>query len=108
MKAIVKRKGVVTLLGLLVVLSALPLAAITACAQYITTAGDDDPNYGWLTGERTETTSSTMSYSSSWSWLNFGGTFNGSSTRTQSYSVGIYDMADGSRQELRCDTYQPV
>ena len=105
-KANVKRAGVVMLLAL--ALAAWPLAAMTYCAQFITTAGDDAPNSGWLFGERTETTSSTFSYSGSWSYLNFGGTFDGSSTRTQSYSVGIYQMQDGTRQELRCDTYMPV
>jgi hypothetical protein len=105
-KANVKRAGVVMLLAL--ALAAWPLAAMTNCAQFITTAEDDAPNSGWLTGERTETSSSTFSYSGSWSYLNFGGTFNGSSTKTQSYSVGIYEMEGGGFVTLRCDTYQPV
>jgi hypothetical protein len=106
MKSRVKRAGMVTLLVL--ALASWPLAALSSCAQYITTADDDAPNSGTLTGERTETTSSTLSYSGSWNWLNFGGTINGSRTMTQSYSVGTYRMDDGTTVTVRCDTYVPV
>jgi hypothetical protein len=106
MKAFAKWVGLVTLLVLAV--TAWPVAALTPCVQYITTAADDAPNSGYLFGTRTETTSSTFSYSGSWSYLNFGGVFNGSSTRTQTYEVGVYRMDDGTYQNVRCDTYMPV
>ena len=106
MKRFVKGTGLLTLLVLAV--TAWPVAASTPCVQYITTAADDRPNSGYLWGTSTETTSSTFSYSGSWSYMNFGGVFNGSSTRTQSYEVGTYKMDDGTFQRVRCDTYMPV
>ena len=108
MRAIGRVKSAVWLLGLMFALTAWPLAASFNCAEYITTAGDDDPNYGWLIGERTESTSTTTSFAGSWSYMNFGGIFDGSSTKTSTYQVGIYQMADGTRQQLRCDGYTPV
>jgi hypothetical protein len=105
MKELVRKAGVI---ALVLALTAFPLAAIQPCAQFITSAADDAPNSGWLSGESTVTTTTSFKYSSSWSFMNFGGTFDGSSTTTTTYSVGTYTMADGSRQTLRCDSYTPV
>jgi hypothetical protein len=105
MKSLVKRAGVI---GLALVLAAWPLAAMTNCAQFITSGADDAPNTGWLSGESTVSTTTSYKYSGTWSFMNFGGTFDGSSTTTTTYSVGTYTMADGTTQTLRCDTYTPV
>ena len=102
MKAIAKRAGVITML--VAVLAAWPLAAMTNCVQFISSGGDDAPKTGYLVGDYQQTTTKTFS----WSYTNFGGTFGGSSTITQSYTVGIYQMSDGSRQTLRCDNYTTV
>jgi hypothetical protein len=106
MKEMVRRAAVVTVLAIMV--TAWPLAAITTCAQFITSAADDAPNYGWLSGESTVSTTTSYKYSGTWSFMNFGGTFDGSSTTTTTYSVGTYTMADGTIQTLRCDSYTPV
>jgi hypothetical protein len=101
MKEMVKRSAIALLAFVLV---AGPLAASVNCAEFITSAGDDPPITGWLMGESTVT--STKTYS--WSYTNFGGTFNGSSTTTQSYTVGTYQLSNGAVQTLRCDNYQTV
>jgi hypothetical protein len=105
MKALVRQAGVV---GLALALAAWPLAALSTCVQFITSAADDAPNYGWLSGESTVSTTTSYKYSGTWSFMNFGGTFDGSSTTTTTYSVGTYNMADGTKQTLRCDSYTPV
>jgi hypothetical protein len=102
MNWLTKRAGVVTVLAL--VLSAWPLAAMTYCAQFISSGADDAPLVGWLMGESQTTTTKTYS----WSYTNFGGTFDGSSTKTQSYTVGTYSLSNGDTITLRCDNYQTV
>lgn len=106
MKGLLKQAGVITLLSTMLLVPG--LVAMTNCASFISSKGDDAPLTGWLTGEKTVTKSTTTSYSGSWSFSNFGGTFNGSSTVTESYSVGTYEMSDGTYQEIRCDNYTYV
>lgn len=106
MTALMRRAVLMTLLALLVL--APGVVAITNCAQFISSSADDSPLTGWLMGEQTVSTSSTSGYSGSWSYMNFGGTFNGSSTTTVSYSVGTYQMSNGTIQYLRCDSYTYV
>src|SRR5688572_1650938 len=106
MKTRVKRAVAVALVMLTMATPA--LVASTPCAQFITSAADDAPLTGWLMGESTVTTTTTTKYSSSWSFMNFGGVFDGSSTTTETYSVGVYEMSDHTIQRLRCDGYTPV
>jgi hypothetical protein len=108
MRKLAKQAGVLALMAM--ALSVESVAASINCADYITSGADDVPMTGYLIGERTQTTSTTTgsSLSFSWSWLNFGGAFNGSSTVTESYSVGTYMMADGWTQTIRCDNYTRV
>ncbi len=106
MNALVKQAGVVAILALVVSVPA--LAGMTNCLAYISSQGDDTPLTGYLEGERTHTSTSTRSYTSSWSYKFFGGTFSFTNTDSETYSVGVYRMSDGSVQQLRCDTYQYV
>lgn len=102
MKRMVLRAALAVTFG--AAMSAHGLAALQNCAAFITSAARDAPMTGWLLGEKTVSTSKTFS----WSYMNFGGAFNGSSTMTQSYSVGTYRMSDGTTQQLRCDGYMAV
>ncbi len=108
MRRLAKRACVLALVAM--ALSIESVAGAIACADYITSAADDVPMTGTLIGEKTVTTSTTTgsTINFSWSWLNFGGAFNGSSTVTESYSVGNYRMSDGTIQTIRCDSYSRV
>ena len=108
MRKLAKRAGVLALVAM--VLSIESVAGAIACADYITSAADDVPMTGTLIGEKTVTTTTTTSRGFSWSWLNFGGAFNGSSTVTnaETYEVGYYQMSNGSIQTIRCDGYTRV
>jgi hypothetical protein len=106
MKAMVKRAGAIALA--LVVVTAFPLAAWGNCADNITSGGEDAPLTGWLMGERSVSTTTSYSYKGSWTFMNFGGTFDGTRTVTETHWEGSYKMTDGSIRNIRCDTYQPV
>jgi hypothetical protein len=102
MKTLVKRAGAIALLA--VVVGVPGLAGMVNCLPFISSSGGDKPLTGYLTGESSRTTTKVRS----WSYTNFGGTFNGSSTVTDSYSVGYYRMSNGTLQQIRCDSYTYV
>jgi hypothetical protein len=108
MRKLAKRAGVLALVAM--ALSIESVAGAIACSDYITSAADDVPMTGTLIGESTHTSSTTSgrTISFSWSWLNFGGAYNGSSTETDSYNVGSYRMSNGTIQTIRCDNYTRV
>ena len=106
MRKLAKQAGILALVAM--ALSIESVAGAIACADYITSAADDAPMTGSLIGEKTVTTSTTSTTGFTWSWLNFGGVFNGSSTTTESYQVGYYQMSNGTVQTIRCDGYTRV
>ena len=102
MKALVKRTVTALLLAALVT----PGLSAAVCANYISSGGGDAPLTGSLLGERTVTTTTTRSFGTTGGFKTVTGSTSYSSTTTISYSVGVYEMSDGTRIELRCDTYQ--
>ena len=106
MKVLVKRTAVVTLLAAIVLVHG--LTAMVACANYVSSGARDRPLIGWLVGERTYTQTSTRSTNASWGFRSFRGAFSRSGTRSSSYSIGTYEMSDGTRREIRCDRYRYV
>jgi hypothetical protein len=101
-------QGVPIVVLLVAMLLGGPLTADSGCAQFITTGDDDAPNSGWLVGESTVSTSVTTRFSGAMTFMTVGGTYEGSRTRTESYSVGTYQMEDGTTVTVRCDTYTRV
>lgn len=73
-----------------------PGALHAECAQYITSGAGDEPSSGTLLGEKT------VSYSFS------GSGFGWRVSYSESYQVGVYEMADGSRLEVKCSDYTVV
>ena len=90
------------------IVSVSALAGMTNCLMYISSGGDDRPLTGYLVGESTRSSTTTKSYVSSWSYKFFGGTYSYSTTLTETYNLGQYQMSDGTIQQIRCDTYQKV
>ena len=85
-----------------------PVSGFSNCVQFISSAPTDQPLTGWLVGERYVTYTSTTTWAGNWNYLNFGGTFDGSSSKTTSYWEGTYQMSNGTRQVIRCDAYVAV
>jgi hypothetical protein len=103
MKALARKAGVLTVLGLFLLVPG--LAAVGECAAYISSSGDQ-PLTGELIGQRTVTVSSAMTLTSSLSSKLMGGSYSLSRTTTTTYYVGTYVMSDGTTRQVRCDTYQ--
>ena len=106
MKALVKRTAVASLLAAMVL--AQGLTGTIACANYVSSGARYRPLTGWLVGERTFTTTSTRSANASGGFRSFRGAFSRTRTRSSSYSIGTYEMSDGTRREIRCDRYRYV
>jgi hypothetical protein len=106
MKASVRRAGVLTLLGLVLLVPGLEAAG--ECANYITSGGSDAPATGELVGQRMVTTSLTLSVSSGITAKLLTGSYSLSRTTTTVHWVGTYRMSDGSTRQVACDTYQLV
>jgi hypothetical protein len=106
MKASVRRAGVLTLLGLVLLVPG--LAAAGECASFITSGSSDAPLTGELVGQRMVTTTSTMSFQSGIAAKMLSGSYSLSRTTTTVHWVGTYRMSDGSTREVRCDSYQYV
>ena len=100
MKVLVKRTAVVTLLAAMVLVHG--LTGMVACANYISSGARNRPITGWLVGARTYTQTSTRSASASWGFRSFRGMFSRTRTRSSSYSIGTYEMSNGTRREIRC------
>jgi hypothetical protein len=73
-----------------------PGALHAECAQYVTSAEEDGPASGTLVGEKT------VSWSVSGSGLGWRVSY------SESYAVGEYEMADGTRIKLKCSDYTPA
>ena len=108
MKALVKRTGMVTVIALVaaVTMTSGLAAYMQQCAAFITSGEYDDPMVGWLMGERIYTETTTLSFTSTGGWKAVGGSATRTTVSTVSYSIGTYQMTDGTRAELRCDTYR--
>ena len=106
MKVFVKRTAVASLLAAMVL--AHGLTGMIACANYVSSGARNRPLTGWLVGERTYTTTTTRSANVSWGFRAFRGVFSRVGTRTFSYSIGTYEMSNGARKEIRCDSYRYV
>ena len=106
MKVFVKRTAVVTLLAAMVLVHG--LTGMVACANYVSSGARNRPLTGWLVGERTYTQTSTRSTSGSWGFRSFRGMFSRTGTTSSSYSIGTYEMSDGTRREIRCDRYRYI
>jgi hypothetical protein len=104
MKALARRAGVLTLLGLFLLVPG--LAAVGECASYISSGSSDEPLTGELTGQRMVTVTSAMTLTSSLSSKLLGGSYSLSRTTTTTYYVGTYVMSDGTTRQVRCDTYR--
>ena len=104
MRALMKRAGTLTLVAAMVVVPG--LAAIGVCAPYISSGARDRAMTGWLLGERTQTETTLWSYTASWLFKFFGGTFTHSGSRTRSFSVGTYYMSNNTLAHVRCDSYR--
>jgi hypothetical protein len=104
MKAVVRRAGVATLLGFLLVPG---LKALGDCASNISSGPRDAPLTGYLTGQRTETVTTQQTYSAGYNRTLSGG-YQYQRTVTVAYSVGSYKMSDGTTRQVRCDTYRYV
>lgn len=107
MKALGKRAGVLALLAVLVAVPA-GLVALESCAQFITTGAGDEPNAGYLIGERTVSITTVTTYSGGYDRLGFKGSMTSTRTVSESYAVGTYVMSDGTIRSFRCDTYTAV
>jgi len=85
---------------------ALPAAAADAlpCAEYVTTAIDDEPDMGQLTGTETRTETTVFTVQSAPGGV--GGT--ATVTTTVTYEVGYYTMQNGELRELDCRDYTEV
>ena len=103
MKAVARRAGVITVLGLLVLVPG--LHALGECASQISSGEDDEPLTGRLVGERTVSYSSGYTFNGSFGNPTITGSFTYQRTSTTSYNVGVYEMSDGTSKEVRCDTY---
>ena len=106
MKELAKRTAVVTLLAATALVHG--LTGMVACANYISSGARDRPLTGWLVGERTYTKTSSRSFNTRWSYWVLGGTYSTTGTQSSSYSIGTYEMSNGTRREVRCDSYQFV
>ena len=105
MKVPVRRAGVLTLLGLFLLVPG--LKALGDCASNISSGEGDEPLTGYLTGQRTETVTTTQTFSAGYNRTLSGG-YQYQRTTTTTYSVGTYQMSDGSTKQVRCDTYTYV
>lgn len=75
-------------------LLAVPAGGLSAdCAQYITSKWGDVPASGTLVGTKTVTVSIS------------GSGFGWTATYSESYTVGTYEMQDGSRIRMNCSNY---
>ena len=108
MKAFVKRTGMVTVLvvAVAVTMTSGLAAYIQQCAAFISSGEYDDPTVGWLLGERIYTETTTLVFTSTGGWMGFGGSASRTTVTTTSYSIGTYQMDNGTRAELRCDSYK--
>jgi hypothetical protein len=106
MKANVRRAGVLTLLGLFLLVPGLKAAG--QCADYITSGGRDAPLTGELVGEYMVTVTSTMTLSSGLTAKLFSGSYSISRARVTTHWVGTYRMSDGTTRQVACDTYRFV
>ena len=106
MKALARRVGVLSLLGLFLIVPG--LAAVGECADFISSGSDDQPLTGYLTGQRMVTMTSVMTLTSSLSSKLLGGSYSLSRTTTTTRYEGTYVMSDGTTRQVRCDTYQYV
>ena len=106
MKVLVKRTSVVILLAAMVLVHG--LTGMVACANYISSGARNRPITGWLVGARTYTQTSTRSASAIWGFRSFRGMFSRTRTRSSSYSIGTYEMSNGTRREIRCDSYRYI
>jgi hypothetical protein len=79
---------------------------MTECANFVTTGMYDDPVTGWLIGERTVSQTSTRTFSLGGGLRNLTGTTQYTQSTTATYSIGTYQLSNGQRAELRCDTYR--
>ena len=108
MKALAKRLGVLTVVLLVAAVTMTDglAAKMQECANFVTTGQYDDPVTGWLIGERNFSQTTTRTFNSSGSFGGIGGSSGYTQTTTVSYSIGTYLLSDGSRADLRCDTYR--
>ena len=106
MKALVKRTVIVTLLAGIVMVHG--LEAVEACAAYISSGSGDEPLTGWLIGEQTITQTTVRTFGTTGGFRTATGSASYTTTTSRSYSVGTYEMSDGTRRQVRCDSYQYV
>lgn len=108
MKAKVRRLGWATVVAVAALATTTPGvgAYMAMCANYITSSSYDEPIVGWLIGERSITQTTTTQYGSTGGWKIFTSSVSRTSVTTISYSIGTYVMSDGTRAEIRCDTYR--
>jgi hypothetical protein len=108
MRTTVKRSGmaaVAALVGSMMITDGVA-GLMTECANFVTTGMYDDPVTGWLIGSRTVTQTSTRTFSVAGSLSNLSGTTLYTQTTTTTYEIGTYQLSNGGRAELRCDTYR--
>ena len=106
MKVLVKRTAVASLLAAMVLVHG--LTGMIVCANYVSSGARNRPLTGWLVGERTYTTTTTRSANASWGFRAFRGVFSRVGTKTSSYIIGTYQMGNGARREIRCDSYRYI
>jgi hypothetical protein len=84
--------------GALVVLTLMggtAAGAAAECARYVTSGPGDEPFSGELLGQKTVT-------------IHFSGSgFGYTASFTETYTIGSYRMADGSKMDLNCYDYTP-
>jgi len=108
MKALVKRTGMVMVVALVAAMTMTNgLAAyMQECANFVTTGQYDDPVTGWLMGERNFSQTSTRTFNANGTFGGIGGSSGFTQSTTVSYSIGSYQLSNGTIADLRCDTYR--
>jgi hypothetical protein len=108
MRTMVKRSGTAVVAAVIGLMTMAGGAAglMTECANFVTTGMYDDPVTGWLIGSRTVTQTSTRTFSVGGSLNNLTGTTQYTQTTSTTYSIGTYQLSNGLRADLRCDTYR--
>ena len=106
METLATRTGRMLLIAVLVL--APGAKALAECADYISTGAGDQPLTGRLIGSRTVTQSSSQTFTGNFNTRLSGGSYQYQRTTTTTYDVGVYEMSDGTKVEVRCDTYTLV